>query len=317
MPDKIPFYHTGYTPTPNATGFWTGKICKSPKSIYEHFNKYVYGHDEYKRVLSMLVWNAYNRKRPKGALLVVGDSGCGKTEMIRQLQFFYSNSVLLDCTLMTGQAYRGNSKTTSGLQRLNLGSSSPLGIAIFDEVDKLIQRADGGKNDSAPIWEMLKMLEGGEIDVSSSSNSEPCIIDTSNICFILMGSFEWLKQKNVSRPIGFARTDEAGSVPKLNRELVLEQLPSELRGRIETVCFLDSFTERDFVQIMNDEQRSPIKRVSEELGINLTVSPEKADEIARRAFKNHTGIRSISNELTNYCNNILFENPSIKDITME
>lgn len=317
MPDKKPFYHTGYTPTPNATGFWTGKICKSPKSIYEHFNKYVYGHDEYKRVLSMLVWNAYNRKRPKGALLVVGDSGCGKTEMIRQLQYFYSNTVLLDSTLMTSQAYRGNNKTTSGLQRLNLDSSSPLGIAIFDEVDKLIQRADGGKNDSAPIWEMLKMLEGGEIDVSCSSNSEPCIIDTCNICFILMGSFEYLKQKNVSRPIGFARTDEAGSVPTLDRDLVLEQLPPELRGRIETVVFLDSFTERDFVKIMRDDRYSPVKRISKELDINLSVSPDKAEELARKAFRNHTGIRSISNELTSYCNSILFENPSIKDITME
>ena len=317
MPDKIPFYHTGYTPTPNATGFWTGKICKSPKSIYEHFNKYIYGHDEYKRVLSMLVWNAYNRKRPKGALLVVGDSGCGKTEMIRHLQLFYSNTVLLDSSLMTSQAYRGNNKTTSGLQRLNLASNSPLGICIFDEVDKLLLKSDSGKNDSVPLWEMLKMLEGGEIDVSSSSNSEPCIIDTSNICFILMGSFEWLKQGNVSRPIGFARADEARSVPKLNKELVLEQIPPELRGRIETVVFLDSFTERDYVQIMKDDRYSPVKRVSKELGINLSVSPNKADELARKAFHNHTGIRSISNELTSYCNSILFEKPNIKNITIE
>lgn len=317
MPDKIPFYHTGYTPTANATGFWTGKICKSPKTIYEHFNKYVYGHDEYKRVLSMLIWNAYNRKRPKGALLVVGDSGCGKTEMIRQLQFFYSNTLLLDSSLMTSQAYRGNNKTTLQLQRLNIDSHSPLPICIFDEIDKLILKSDDGRNDSVPLWELLKMLEGGEIDISCSSNSEPCIIDTRNICFILMGSFEWLKQKNVSRPIGFARTYEAGSVPKLNRELVLKQIPPELRGRIETVVFLDSFTERDYVQIMQDDRYSPVKRVSKELGINLSVSPDKADEIARKAFQNHTGIRSISNELTNYCNNILFENPSIKDITME
>ena len=318
MPDTVPFYHRGYSQSATgSTDFWIKKICRSPKSIYDHLNKYVYGHDSYKRALSMLVYKAYNHKRPKGGLLVVGSSGTGKTEMLRIINRFYKNMTILDASLMTSQAYRGNNKITTGLRQLNTNAQGPLPICCIDEFDKLILKSDGGQNDSSPLFELLKILEGGTVDVSSNSNEAPEIIDTSNICFILLGSFTYLSEQKKHMQIGFARSDEARSAPELDQSKVLEQLPPEIRGRIEDTVFLDSFSESDFLNLIRDERYSPVKRIGEELGITLSLSDERATQIARKAYSQKTGVRAINSEISNYVNNILFDNPTVKEISME
>lgn len=315
MPDTVPFYHRGYSQSATgSTDFWIKKICKSPKSIYDHLNKYVYGHDSYKRALSMLIYKAYNHKRPKGALMVVGSSGTGKTEMLRVISTFYNNMTILDASLMTSQAYRGNNKITTGLRQLNTNTQGPLSICCIDEFDKMVMKSD----DSSPLYELLKIIEGGTVDVTSNSNESPEIIDTSNICFILLGSFTYLSEQKKHMQIGFARSDEARSAPDLDQSKVLEQLPPEIRGRIENTVFLDTFSESDFLSIIQDERYSPVKRIGKELGINLSLSDEKAAQIAHKAYsQNNLGIRAINSEISNYVNNILFYNPTVKEISME
>ena len=316
MQEKSPFYYNDYTPPKEPPNFWTSKICRNPKSIYSWLNKYCYGHSEYKKALSMLIWNAYNHKRPKGALLVVGNSGEGKTEMLRIAKGFYNNLEILDASLFTSQGYRGNNKITSGLKRLNVSPDGPMAICCIDEIDKLIQKSDGGRNDSAPLWELLKIIEGGTVDVTENSNEEPNIIDTSDICFVLLGSFSYLQEKQ-SKTIGFARDDEAISSKSVNPKRVLEILPPEIRGRIETICYLDPLTETDYRNLlMQNRHYNPIKRIADERGVNLHVSHKKVTEIAHEAYQDHS-VRSINSKLSNYVNDILFEDPDTKDIIIE
>lgn len=316
MQETLPFYYKNYTPPKDVPNFWTDKICRSPKSIYSWLNKYCYGHSEYKKKLSMLIWDAYNHRRPKGALLVVGNSGEGKTEMLRVVKTFYDNLEILDASLFTSQGYRGNNKITSGLKRLNVSSNGPMAICCIDEIDKLILKSDNGRNDSAPIWELLKIIEGGTVDVTENSTEEPNIIDTNDICFIMLGSFSYLQEKQ-SKTIGFARDDNNKSSTSLNPDTVLATLPPEIRGRIESVVFLDAFTEDDYKNILiQNRQYNPIKRIADERGINLRVSHGKVAEIAHEAFQNHS-VRSINSKLSNYVNDILFDDPEVKDITLE
>lgn len=316
MQDKSPFYYKDYSPPKETQNFWTNKICRSPKSIYSWLDKYCYGHTEYKRALSMLIWNAYNHQRPKGALLVVGNSGEGKTEMLRITKTFYPNMEILDASLFTSQGYRGNNKITSGLKRLDVSPDGPMAICCIDEIDKLIQRADGGRNDSAPLWELLKIIEGGTVDVTENSNEEPNIIDTSDICFVLLGSFSYLQEKQ-SKTIGFARDDEAKPSKSVNPKRVLEVLPPEIRGRIETICYLEPLTETDYRNLlMQNRQYNPIKRIADERHINLHVSKDKIAQIAREAYEDHS-VRSINSKLSNYVNDILFDEPDTKDIVIE
>lgn len=316
MQDKSPFYYKDYSPPKPAPNFWTGKICRSPKSIYSWLDKYCYGHSDYKRALSMLIWNAHNHMRPKGALLVVGNSGEGKTEMLRVVKTFYDNLEILDASLFTSQGYRGNNKITSGLKRLDVSPDGPMAICCIDEIDKLIQKADGGRNDSAPLWELLKIIEGGTVDVTENSNEEPNIIDTNDICFVLLGSFSYLQEKQ-SKTIGFARDDEAKPSKSVNPERVLEVLPPEIRGRIETICYLDPLTETDYRNLlMQNRHYNPIKRIADERHINLHVSKDKIAQIAREAYEDHS-VRSINSKLSNYVNDVLFDEPDTKDIVIE
>lgn len=322
MQDNTPFYYKGYKSqaTPQAPAFWTNKICSSPKSIFSHLDKYAYGHCAYKKKLAYFIYQAYNRKRP-GSILVCGPSGTGKTEMLRIVESFYPNRKIsqVDCTSLSSAAYKGNNKINSSFRNLDISSKGPLSIMCFDEIDKLIQRADGGNNDSAPLWELLKVLEGESIDVTSNSNEPPELVDTSNVCFILLGSFSYLTPKKKHMQIGFARSDETDPAQKLNRDIVLEQIPPELRGRIEDVVFLDEFTEEDFKNIIKNKQAfyCPVKRIEREYNINLSLSDEKATQIAHKAFIEKTGLRAINSELSSYVKDVLFDNPNVKEIIME
>ncbi|WP_026528473.1 AAA family ATPase [Butyrivibrio sp. VCD2006] len=290
------------------------EVLKTPQTIYEYLDTYVYGHDYYKKMLSVFVWKCVKNHRPNGALLVAGQSGSGKTEMIRALNEIYDNIYICDGSSITPQGYKGNSKLYSGLQMLDMTKDAPMPICVIDEVDKLIDRSQSGWNGTGLVAELLKLLEGGNVNIGTEE--KPKIIDTSRIAFILLGSFSCLDNRHASSPIGFSTENIEKKSPSLNRDDVLSMIPPELKGRIEQTIILDSFNEDDYFKIMKDERYSPIKRIEREYSISISISNEKVKKISQDAFLNKTGVRSMNNEINEFVNQQFFENPSIKKIQM-
>lgn len=72
-------------------------ILSSPAKIYEYLDRRVYGQKEAKRAAAMLLWNHVNGRRQN--VLFAGPTGCGKTEIFRQLAKLYPNIVIHNAPL--------------------------------------------------------------------------------------------------------------------------------------------------------------------------------------------------------------------------
>ena len=182
-------------------------ILSSPAKIYEYLDRRVYGQKEAKRAAAMLLWNHVNGRRQN--VLFAGPTGCGKTEIFRQLAKLYPNIVIHNATSLTGTGWKGNTKVRNLFDGVPQDKMGHL-IIVLDEADKMFEDADDRHYSYIVQNELLKVLEGDMVHFDGNpSNSEPALdIDTSNVSFVFLGSFDSMVRAkdvavNKSRAIGF------------------------------------------------------------------------------------------------------------------
>lgn len=289
-----------------------------PKTIYQYLDENVYGHQEFKRNLAFFVWQIKHGHRPS-AMLVAGNSGEGKTETIRALQKIYGNLAMIDGASVTPQGYKGANKLASGLNMLDMNDPDWPPIYVIDEADKLICRR--GWDGSSMTAELLKLMEDGVVDISVNDREQK-FVSTENLSFILLGSFSGLTDvtpETESNPIGFCVSQkETGETRRktITEDMIRKQLTPELIGRIGNFIVLEPFEQADFESILKDERYSPIRRFEKEYGIRFDMKQQKIKEIAAAAYKNQTGVRSMTTEISRFLMDSLFEDPDTKEITV-
>ena len=311
--DEVPFYEdprprpVKYTKPPKS-------LFATPKSIFRYLNSKVYGHQEFKKQLALFVWQIKHSHHP-AALLIAGNSGEGKTETIRALQKIYHNLAVIDGASITPQGYKGNNKLASAMNLLDLNNPATPPIFVIDEVDKLILRG-GAWTDTELTGELLKLMEDGVLDISVNDREQK-FISTQNVSFILLGSFSHLTESNDSKPIGFDTSIGDSTSPKrkaLTIEMIKETLSPELQGRIGNIVILEPFEQSDFENILRDERYSPVYKFEKEYGVHIHLKPGKRRQIAKTAFENQTGVRSMTNEIARCLMTSLFDDPEAKEI---
>ena len=194
----------------------------NPKEIKEFLDKYVIGHDETKKVLSVAVHNHYRRleQKEKGGkctnpefedveieksnILLIGPTGTGKTlfakTLARMLKVPYA---IGDATTLTEAGYVG--EDVENLVRYllqNAGGDVELakrGIIYVDEIDKIASKTDNVSITRDVSGEgvqqaLLKIIEGTVCRIPPKGgrkhpDQEYIEVDTSNILFICGGAF--------------------------------------------------------------------------------------------------------------------------------
>lgn len=194
----------------------------NPKDIKEFLDKYVIGHDETKKVLSVAVHNHYRRleQKEQGAkcaspefedveieksnILLIGPTGTGKTlfakTLARMLKVPYA---IGDATTLTEAGYVG--EDVENLVRYllqNAGGDVELakrGIIYVDEIDKIASKTDNVSITRDVSGEgvqqaLLKIIEGTVCRIPPKGgrkhpDQEYIEVDTSNILFICGGAF--------------------------------------------------------------------------------------------------------------------------------
>lgn len=343
----------------------------TPKQLYELLDKYVIGQSGAKKTLSVAVYNHYKRflinvygatvngEEPKefenviidkSNLLMLGNTGTGKTYMIKTLaKHLGIPCYIADSTKLTESGFVGDDVETvlTGLLHEADGDviKAQSGICILDEMDKLGRRGEnasltrdvGGEGVQQGL---LKIVEGTKIGVPPNGgrkHPEQQLIefDTTNILFIGMGAFDGIdkivERRMNTTPIGFGSvkkqlSDDEKNVNMLNKvrqeDLKKFGLIPELIGRFPIIAHTNPLSEDDLVRILTEPKNSIIKQYRKMLymdGVNLTFDEDALRLIAKIANSTKTGARGLRSILENVLTDIMFDyggNPEAEDVNI-
>ena len=330
----------------------------TPKHLYDYLNEHVIGQEEAKKLISVVVYNHYKRfcdsifgytngmdNNPyenvnieKSSALILGNTGCGKTYMLRMLANYLNIPFYIQdsCTL-SESGYVGDDVENAilGAYRASGGNiiSTQFAIIVFDEFDKLSRKSENASitrdvGGEGVQQSLLKLVEGSIVNVPPNGGrkhpEQECIqIDTSNILFFGIGAFDGIekiieKRKN-KKAIGFNNfineNNDDTEEEDLLADVTTEDLKKygfipELIGRFPLITHVKPLTEEQLYQILIEPKNSIVKQYQKLMwmdNIDLTFDEDALRLIACEASKKKTGARSLRGVLDKTLAELMFD----------
>ena len=336
---------------------WGHAKIPPPAKIKEFLDQYVIGQDLAKRKIAVAVYNHYKRvevntgrkaeesdvELQKSNLLLIGGTGTGKTLMAQTLaRFLDVPFVIADATTLTEAGYVGED-VENIIQALYQASNSNLertqrGIVYVDEIDKLAKKnftssVSRDVSGEGVQQALLKLLEGTQanIQVRGSKrlpNQEYLQVDTTNILFIVGGSFEGLPKIVESRvgrrSVGFLAGGHEEQDPDRSslHDVAIEDLEKfglipEFIGRLPVIAVMDPLSADDMVRILAEPKNSLVKQYQKLFRfekVKLSFSTEALRAVAERAVARKAGARSLRSILESVMLEVMYEMPSHENL---
>lgn len=308
---------------PNKVSFANG--IPSPRQIKEFLDQYIIGQDDAKIVMSVAVYNHYQRlanpvvdevELEKSNILLLGPTGSGKTLIAQSIaKLLDVPFAIADATSLTEAGYVGDDVETI-ITRLVQNAEGDIlraerGIIYLDEVDKKAKRGEGVSITRDVSGEgvqqaLLKIIEGADVRVTPNGGrkhpqGEVMTVNTRKILFIVGGAFVGLddivsKRINLNKTgIGFgsALKEDKKSRESLNNllgqvdpeDLIKFGLIPELIGRLPVITSLEELSEPQLVQVLTEPKNALVKQFIKRFKIE-NVELEFTDE-ALQAIANH------------------------------
>lgn len=283
--------------------------------------KCIIGQDKQVRQIITAIYRSINFQTIKSNVLIIGNSGTGKTETIiqiaKRLDIPYT---IEDATKYTKEGYYGadvNEMVYNLLENADYNfERAEKGIIVIDEIDKKAGHEEYDVSGVEVLKSLLKMIEGTTVRVQmpyASYGEEPVNFYTKDLIIIFLGAFSGLDKIRDKRlnanPMGFvsckAKQDKHEN-RFLKKDLVEYGMPEEFVGRVDTIIEMNKLTKQDLATILRKSKLSIFRRYQAELkekGVTLYYSPEIFNLIAEESLALDTGARELSNTV-----NYIFEN---------
>lgn len=292
-----------------------------PDYICLYLDDFVYAQKEAKQAAAMMVWNHLHGRKQN--MILAGPTGCGKTEIFRQLKKVYPNIVIYDANSLTAEGFKGNMKVRNLFDGVDKEQAERL-IIVLDEADKLFESkpTSSGMDPGRIIQnELLKIIEGDMVhfegDPDHPNNVPTLDLDTSKVSFVFLGSFErMLQAKNAEKKKNFGFLSDVSENEKMidyhvdfsQEDLVqYANIRPEIAGRITEIVQLYPLTEEDYLKILSNPYSNPVKSMAEHYQKKLALSENTKAQLAKETVESKMGVRYIKSRLQAILDEQLFE----------
>jgi ATP-dependent Clp protease ATP-binding subunit ClpX len=294
----------------------------TPEQIKVSLDEYIIGQDDAKISISVAVYNHFKRihnktkvEIEKSNLLMVGESGCGKTLTVKTIaKLFDLPYVIADATTLTEAGYVGED-VESLVKRLLQNANGDLekaqhGIVFIDEIDKKSRRSESATVSRDVSGEgvqqaLLKLVEGTVLKIEDDFD-EPIDFDTKDVLFICSGAFVGLDEiirKNRSKTsIGIGailntkRPFSTIAKTAMPDDFIKYGLIPEFVGRHPITVIFDDLTSDMMIRILREPKNSIVdqfKALFKYEGVALEFDDKYLLNVAESCLKQKVGARGL------------------------
>ena len=171
------------------------------KNVEKDVLQCIMGQDKPVRQIITAIYRAINFKSIKSNILIIGNSGTGKTETIKQiakrLRIPYT---IEDATKYTQEGYYGadvEEMIYNLIENANHNiERAQNGIIVIDEIDKKAGHEAHDVSGTEVLKSLLKIIEGTKMKVPKDNDpfGELVDFDTKNIIIVFLGAFSGLEK---------------------------------------------------------------------------------------------------------------------------